>query len=58
LKKISEYLQHAEDCATLARAARNPDEREMISKMAETWKGLAEARQRKLAKDGHGDHVD
>jgi hypothetical protein len=58
LKKVSEYLRHAEECEALARAARNPEEREMIAKMAETWRGLADARRRKLAKDGHADHVD
>lgn len=58
LKKVSEYLRHAEECEALARAARNPEEREMIAQMAETWRGLAEARERKLVKDGHGDHVD
>ena len=44
--------------AEAAGHARNPEEREMIAKMAETWRGLAEARKRKLDKDGHGVDAD
>jgi hypothetical protein len=58
VKKISEYLRHAEECEALARAARNPEERVMITEMAETWRGLAEARKRKLAKEGHDTEAD
>jgi hypothetical protein len=58
MRKISEYLRHAAECEELAQAARSTEEREMITKMVETWRGLAEARQRKLAKEGHGNEGD
>ena len=58
MKKVSEYLRHAEECEALARAARNPEERAMIAQMVETWRGLAQARKRKLAKNEHGDETE
>jgi hypothetical protein len=36
----------------LLRGARTPEERQMLLNMAETWEGLAGARERKLAKEG------
>lgn len=36
----------------LARRARTPEERDMITKMAETWQSLADARKHKLEESG------
>jgi hypothetical protein len=55
MKKISEYLAHAQECLDLASRARSPDERDMILKMAETWTSLAETRKRQLESDGLAD---
>jgi hypothetical protein len=46
MKKISEYLSHVEECRTLARRARSPQDREMVA----TWESLAEARKKQLNK--------
>jgi hypothetical protein len=37
MKKISEYLSHVEECRTLARRARSPQDRDMLLNMAATW---------------------
>lgn len=52
MKKISDYKRHVEECKALLRGARSPEERQMLLNMAETWEGLAKAREKKLAKDG------
>jgi hypothetical protein len=51
MKKISEYLQHAKECRQMARFASN-SHRAQLEQMAQTWEQLAEARQRKLEKEG------
>ena len=50
MKKVSEYLSHVEECRTLARRARAPQDREMLLNMAATWESLAEAREKQLNK--------
>jgi hypothetical protein len=50
-----ENLRLQEACSgmpALLRGARTPEERQMLLNMAETWEGLAGARERKLAKEG------
>ena len=49
VKKVEEYLEHASECRTLARAA-PPAHREQLEEMARTWEQLAEARKRKIKK--------
>jgi hypothetical protein len=44
MKKVPEYLQHAEECRMLAAAAK-PEHRDMLLKMAETWESLAKGRE-------------
>lgn len=48
MKTVVEYRKHAEECRTLAKRARSPEEREMILQMAATWEDLAHARERKI----------
>ena len=52
MKKVSDYRKHVEECHALLRGARTPEERQMLLSMAETWDGLAAARERKLAREG------
>jgi DNA-binding transcriptional MerR regulator len=49
VKKVEEYLEHASECRTLARAA-DPAHREQLEEMARTWEQLAEARRGKITK--------
>jgi hypothetical protein len=44
--KISDYLKHAEQCETLAKTARTPEEAESLRQMAAPWRKLAEAADR------------
>ena len=50
VKKVEEYLEHASECRTLARAA-HPAHREQLEEMAQTWEQLAEARKGKIKKE-------
>ena len=52
MKKISDYRKHVDECHALLRGGRSPEERQMLLNMAETWEGLAVAREKKLAKEG------
>ena len=51
MKKVHEYIRHAEECRDMARTAQ-PAHRAQLEEMAETWEKLAEARQRQLGKEG------
>jgi hypothetical protein len=42
--KISDYLQHAEECRRLAKLASAPDHSAALLQMAQTWTDLAAAR--------------
>jgi hypothetical protein len=55
MKKVSDYRKHVEECQALLRGARTPEERQMLLSMAETWEGLAEAREKKLAREGRAE---
>jgi hypothetical protein len=50
MKKVEDYRQHAEECRSLAKRARSPEEREMLLKMAGTWDSLAADRLEHLAR--------
>jgi hypothetical protein len=52
MKRVADYRRHVQECQALLRGARTPEHRQMLLNMAETWEGLALARERKLAKDG------
>ena len=51
MKKLHEYLKHAAECRDMARMAL-PAHRQQLEAMAATWEQLAEARRRKLDKQG------
>ena len=44
MKKVSVYLDHAEECRRLAVGTSNEENRAALFKMAETWDSLAEER--------------
>jgi hypothetical protein len=48
MKNFPDYLRHAEECEALARTAVSEEQRQMIVKMAETWRMLAQQRERHL----------
>jgi hypothetical protein len=48
MRKISDYLRHAEECRILARTADTEDHRKTLLAMAETWRELAEARKEEI----------
>jgi hypothetical protein len=48
MKTTQDYLRHAEECDALARTAVSEEQRQMIVKMAETWRLLAAQRERHL----------
>ena len=50
MRTLKEYHRHAEECEALAKKALSPEQRDMIAQMAETWRMLAEQRQRKLTR--------
>ena len=50
MKKVSEYRERAEDCRILAKRASLESRRDMLLKMAATWDGLAEDRERTMAR--------
>jgi len=52
MKKIEEYLEHARECRAMARVA-SEAHRAQLEEMARTWEQLAEARRRKLEKEGN-----
>ena len=49
VKKVEEYLKHASECRTLARAAPQAH-RQQLEDMAQTWEQLAQARKREIKK--------
>ena len=51
MKKVSEYRAHAEECRMLARRTKSAEDRAMLLNMAATWDSLAEAREKKMAKE-------
>jgi hypothetical protein len=46
--KISDYLQHAEECRRLAKLATVPDHSAALLRMAQTWTDLAAARTQEI----------
>jgi hypothetical protein len=48
MRKVSEYLEHAEECEALVKTARTPSEVTVLQQMAAMWRELAEARDREI----------
>jgi hypothetical protein len=46
LRKVSEYLQHAEECRKMMATAATHEQRNMLEAMAQTWDSLAAERVR------------
>jgi hypothetical protein len=57
VRKLDEYLKHAEECRDMARTAQ-PAHRAQLEEMAQTWDKLAEARKHQLAKEGKTEEDD
>ena len=49
MQTIISYQRHAEECDALAKAAISEEQRQMIARMAESWRLLARERERYLA---------
>ena len=49
MKKLHEYIEHANECRDMARMA-SPAHRVQLEQMAATWEQLAAGRRRQLAK--------
>ena len=47
MKKVDDYLQHAQECRDMARTA-SPAFRVQLEQMAQTWEQLAAARKSQL----------
>jgi hypothetical protein len=56
MKKLHEYIEHANECRDMARMA-SPAHRVQLEQMAATWEQLAEGRRRQLAKQTAGRSV-
>jgi hypothetical protein len=41
MKKVEDYRRHAQDCRLMANRSRSPEERGMLTNMAQTWDSLA-----------------
>ena len=52
MKKTDEYLKHAKDCRGLAKQMESGEQRDQLTKMAETWEVLARERERTLRNRG------
>ena len=52
MRRLSEYLKHAQECRDMARTATSPEHKAQLEQMAATWDQLAEARKRQLDKRG------
>ena len=52
MRKIEDYIRHAQECRTLARTTAPSEHREQLLNMAQTWELLAQERRRELEKQG------
>ncbi len=48
MKAVEDCLRHADECEALAKTATSDEQRQMIAKMASTWRMLAFQHQRHL----------
>ena len=58
MKKVSEYLEHAQECRLMARSAKESSHKEQLENMAATWDSLAAARRKQLARQGISEDKD
>jgi hypothetical protein len=52
MRKVSEYRAHADECRRLAAITNDPEHRQQLTQMADTWEMLAQARARQLMRAG------
>jgi hypothetical protein len=50
MQRVEDYRNQAEECYTMARRARSPQERDMLLNMARTWDDLATLRVEQIAR--------
>jgi hypothetical protein len=50
MEKVEDYRSRAEECRTMARRARSPQERDMLLNMARTWDDLSVHRAQQIAR--------
>jgi hypothetical protein len=48
MRTVYDYLRHAHECEILAQTSVSEEQRQMILKMAETWRMLADQRERHI----------
>jgi hypothetical protein len=48
MKKVEQYLSHAEECRAMAAQSSNPDHKAKLAEMVKTWEMLAETRKAAL----------
>jgi hypothetical protein len=53
VETVEDYHRYAADCDALARTALTENQRQQIQAIAETWRKLAAARERKLRSQQH-----
>jgi hypothetical protein len=58
MKKIEEYLKHAEECRAMARNTTNEEQRLGLLTMAETWEGLAKERRAQIDRAKRIDEIE
>jgi hypothetical protein len=51
LKTVAEYREHARECRGLADSVNRAEHKAALISMAETWEGLAEEREKRLARE-------
>jgi hypothetical protein len=50
VRKVSDYIKHAEECRRLAQSADTAEHKAALLAMAETWLELAKAREQEIAR--------
>jgi hypothetical protein len=58
VRKISDYLGHAEECRRLAHTADTEEHKQTLLDMAQTWLELAEARKGQIARQRRVARID
>jgi hypothetical protein len=58
VRKISDYLRHAEECRRLAQTADTAEHKQTLLAMAQTWLELAEARKGEIARQRRVARID
>jgi hypothetical protein len=50
MRKVSEYMAHAEQCRKMVANMKNPENKMQLQEMAEAWEMLARERERQIGK--------